>query len=171
MKKDSHDNDTIFVPEDQEERDLLAALVRKHIPERYNTLADEPKYTKDTVELEWPDHIKFGLILTRALMGSLYGVDQPIEEFLMGLYFRAYVTTDPERRIDIKLFVEDNKQKHLEALCDNVNKRLTDSTPVVGPRPGAWTTELALRFPNLFMWSVAEALDEDPKQRMEWLVI
>lgn len=171
MKKSPHGNDTIFVPEDQEEHDLIAALVRKHIPERYNTLAAEPLLHTDggIPEQTWPEFVAFGLMMTRARMVGIYGTprgtpDEPVVFGLMGLYFRAYVTTDPERRIDIKLFVEDNDEKHLEAICEFVSKH--------GPeRAHAWTPDEAVNMPCPFMFYVAEALDEDPKKRMDWLVI
>lgn len=166
MKKEPHGSDTIFVPEDQEERDLLAALVRKHIPERYNTLADEPLLHTDggIPQQTWPEFVAFGLMMSEARMTTMYEGDPIGVRGLMGLYFRAYVTTDPERRIDIKLFVEDNDEKHLEVICEFVNKH--------GPeRAHDWTLTMVLSTPCPFMFYVAEALDEDPKQRMEWLVV
>ena len=152
----------IFVPEDQAERDLLAGIVNHHIPERYNVLAAEPEaFSHQQQTKHLPEYIAFGLILSRASQTSIYRADE--YDGLMGVYFRAYVTTDPEERIQVDLVIEDNNQKHLEAICEIVNKKK--------PSGRTWTVEVALCAPAEFMFSVNEGLDSDPEKRTEWVQI
>lgn len=158
----------IFVPEDQAERDLLAGIVNHHIPERYNVMAAEPAlacpdgvHGGDECGVKWPEYVAFGLILSRASRVSMYSADE--NDGLMGLYFRAYVTTDPEERIQVDLVIEDNNQKHLEAICGIVYKKK--------PSGRSWTAYVALGFPAEFMVSVNEGLDSDLEKRTEWVQI
>lgn len=178
----------IFVPEDQAERDLLAGIVNHHIPERYNVMAVEVceqcgwtgLYTShDPVTLgaifdtdcekcdgsgeEWPEYVAFGLMLTEARMSGTYEGDAIGIRGLMGLYFRAYVTTDPESRILIDLVIEDNDKKHLEAICEMVNSK--------HPFDRTWAADGVLSLPAKFMFSVNEGMNADPDKRTEWVQI
>ena len=168
----------IFVPEDQAERDLLAGIVNHHIPERYNVLAAEPEaFSHQQQTKHLPEYIAFGLILSRASQTSIYRADE--YDGLMGVYFRAYVTTDPEERIQIDLVIEDNNEAHLEAICEIVNKKKPSVAAIdIGPpdmphmpADHSWTVEEALKQPGIFMWSVNGALNQDPKKRTEWVQI
>ncbi len=151
----------IFVPEDQKERDLLAGIVNRLLIENYCVLAAKTKQVAEE-ETVWPEYVAFGMILTRARQVGLYTAD-PIDPGLMGLYFRAYVTTDSEgERVLIDLVMEDNNEKHLDAICELVVKK----------KPSAyWTTHLALDWPAKFMWEVNEAMTQEPDKRTLWVTV
>lgn len=156
----------IFAPKDPKERDLLAGIVNHFIPPRYNILIE----TGDVL-----DHTKFGFIMTLASMKRLFDVDEEPLKGLMALYFRGYVTTNPEHRIYPRFHIEDNNEQHMEKICALVNSHqgdIDDKQLPYMPPGHTWNIAEVAKKPHIFMWAAnCVFLSEFRSNRIAWVVI